>query len=86
MHHAVCEDYRAAAGVDLEHDAADSDRRVEAPLLALWGELGTVGALYDVLETWHQRATEVAGQPLPCRHAPQEEAPGDLLKALDGFL
>jgi hypothetical protein len=54
--HAICEDYRAAASIDLEHDAADSDRRIEAPLLVLWGGLGTVGALFDVLETWRAKA------------------------------
>ena len=54
--HAICEDYRAAATIDLEHDAADSDKRIEVPLLALWGAKGTVGALYDVLETWREKS------------------------------
>ena len=53
--HAICEDYRAAAGVDLVHDAEDAHRRIVAPLLALWGARGTVGALYDVLATWRER-------------------------------
>lgn len=84
--HAICEDYRAAAGIDLEHDAEDGDRRIEVPLLALWGGRGTVGALYDVLATWRDKARNVSGHPIDCGHSPQEEAPRDLLQALDAFL
>lgn len=84
--HAICEDYRAAAGIDLEHDAEDGDRRIEVPLLALWGGRGTVGALYDVLATWRDKARDVSGHPIDCGHSPQEEAPRDLLQALDAFL
>jgi haloacetate dehalogenase len=84
--HAICEDYRAAAGIDLVHDAADSDRRVEAPVLALWGSRGTIGALYDVLECWREKASDVRGEPIDCGHSPQEEAPEALLAALDNFL
>lgn len=84
--HAVCEDYRAAATIDLEHDAADADRRVEAPLLALWGAMGVVGSLYDVLETWREKATDVSGRSLPCGHTPQEEVPEETLAELLAFL
>lgn len=84
--HAICEDYRAAATIDLRHDAADADRRIAAPVLALWGARGTVGALYDVLQTWREKAEDVRGHAIDCGHSPQEEAPGALLRALDGFL
>lgn len=84
--HAICEDYRAAAGIDLEHDAADETKRVGAPLLALWGELGTVGALYDVLATWRDKASNVSGRPLACGHTLQEEAPEAFLAELMPFL
>ncbi|WP_430397100.1 alpha/beta fold hydrolase [Ferrovibrio sp.] len=83
---AICEDYRAAAGIDLEHDATDADKRVTAPLLALWGGKGTVGALYDVLETWREKALDVRGRPLDCGHTLQEEAPEATLAALLDFL
>ena len=73
--HAICEDYRAAASIDLEHDAADSDRKVTAPLLALWGAKGVVGQLYDVLATWREKAGDVRGRAIDCGHALQEEAP-----------
>ena len=84
--HAICEDYRAAATLDLEHDAADADRKVTAPLLALWGGLGTVGALYDVLATWREKADDVRGRAMPCGHTPQEECPEETLAELLAFL
>jgi haloacetate dehalogenase len=84
--HAICEDYRAAASIDLVHDAQDSDARIEAPVLALWGSLGTVGALYDVLETWREKARTVSGHAIDCGHSPQEEAPEAFLTALADFL
>jgi haloacetate dehalogenase len=83
--HAICEDYRAAAGIDLDHDAEDSDKRVAAPLLALWGAKGTVGHLYDVLETWREKADHVEGRSLPCGHTLQEEVPDDTVQELLAF-
>jgi haloacetate dehalogenase len=73
--HATCEDYRASAGIDLEHDEADLDRKVECPLLVLWGDKGVVGRTYDVLATWRERAKTVSGRSLPCGHYLAEEAP-----------
>ncbi|MCI0755925.1 alpha/beta fold hydrolase [Teichococcus vastitatis] len=84
--HAICEDYRAAATIDLEHDAADAGTRITAPLLALWGGRGTVGKLYDVLETWREKATDVRGEALDCGHSPQEERPEETLRLLLDFL
>ena len=84
--HAICEDYRAAATIDLEHNAADAERRIMAPLLALWGAKGTVGQLYDVLETWREKATDVRGRALDCGHTLQEEAPEETLRELLAFL
>jgi haloacetate dehalogenase len=84
--HAVCEDYRAAAGIDLVHDKADHDKRVIAPLLALWGGRGTVGALYDVLQTWREKAVDVHGHALDCGHTLQEELPEAVITELFAFL
>jgi haloacetate dehalogenase len=84
--HAICEDYRAAAGIDLEHDAADRDTLLSMPVLALWGALGTVGALYDVLATWREKATDVRGRALACGHTLQEEDPEEVLAELRRFL
>lgn len=84
--HAICEDYRAAASIDLIHDAIDKDRRIQVPLLILWGAKGTVGALYDVLETWVDKAIDLRGHAIDCGHSLQEEAPDELLNALKSFL
>jgi haloacetate dehalogenase len=87
--HAICEDYRASAGIDLVHDAADRDagRRLTQPLLALWGEKGTVGALYDVLDTWRDVSSAgVTGAALNCGHMVQEEQPTATLDQLLPFL
>lgn len=85
--HALCEDYRAAADIDLEFDAADdaAGRQITAPLLALWGAKGVVGQLYDVLETWRDKATDVSGTALDCGHLVPEEAPEATLDALLSF-
>jgi haloacetate dehalogenase len=83
--HAVCEDYRAAAGIDLKHDAEDAQKRIEMPLLALWGEKGVVGNTYDVLETWREKARDVRGFSLPCGHYLPEEAPDLTLAAFRQF-
>ena len=84
--HASCEDYRAAATIDLEHDRADADSRVECPLLALWGGKGLVGRRYDVLATWREKAREVAGRALDCGHFLPEEKPEETTSALSEFL
>ena len=84
--HASCEDYRAAASIDLEHDRADLDRKLECPLLVLWGAKGVVGRTYDVLEVWRERAADVRGQALPTGHFLAEEDPAATLDALMGFL
>jgi haloacetate dehalogenase len=83
--HAICEDYRAAAGIDLAHDAADADKGIVAPVLALWGGRGTVGALYDVLATWREKALDVRGRALDCGHTLQEESPEEVLKEMTAF-
>ena len=84
--HATCEDYRAAATIDLEHDAADLHRKIECPLLVLWGSRGAMNPLYDVLETWRERAGDVRGKALEGGHFLPEEATDALLPELVAFL
>jgi haloacetate dehalogenase len=84
--HASCEDYRAAATIDLEHDGADRDRKVGCPLLALWGEQGVVERLYDVLGVWRGYASDVRGRALPCGHYLAEERPEETAEELVTFL
>ncbi len=83
--HGSCEDYRAAASIDLEHDAADGDARVTCPLLVLWGEHGAMNRLYDVCATWEALADDVRGHTVPCGHFLPEEAPEETLAALLAF-
>ncbi len=84
--HATCEDYRAAAGIDLEHDAVDAGEKITNPLLALWGQEGFVGNTYDVLATWREVASDVSGHAVPGGHFLPEEAPEETLQALLEFL
>ena len=86
---AICEDYRAAATIDLDHDRESRARRekIAAPLLVLWGARGLVGALYDPLEIWRgYAAASVEGRAIESGHFLAEEAPEATLAALLGFL
>ncbi|MDY0963883.1 alpha/beta hydrolase [Massilia sp. CFBP9026] len=85
--HGICEDYRAAAGIDLEHDRLDrkEGRKLEMPLLALWGEQGVVGRCFDPLKEWKLVADDVQGGALPCGHYIAEEAPELLLERVLPF-
>ena len=86
--HAVCEDYRAAASVDLAMDTADFDagRRVECPVLALWGTKSHTAHHHDVLNAWPQYCANIAGMhALDCGHYPVEQAPEETYRLLAGF-
>jgi haloacetate dehalogenase len=86
--HAMCEDYRATAGVDLAMDTADfaAGRRIETPLLLLWGATGAVGRLQKPAEVWKGYANNVRGaEALPCGHYLSEEAPEETYRALHSF-
>jgi haloacetate dehalogenase len=83
----ICEDYRASATIDLAHDRADiaAGKKLHLPLRILWGEHGAVGANFDVLKLWGERASEVSGRALPCGHYIAEEAPGELFAEAHNF-
>lgn len=85
---AMCEDYRAAATVDLEDDrvARSEGRQVQCPLLVLWGERGQIGGWYDPLVLWRAYcAAEVTGGAVASGHYLAEEAPGEVISAFKGF-
>lgn len=83
----ICADYRAGAGIDLEHDRADvaAGCALAQPLRVLWSEHGAVGRCLDVLALWRERALQVSGRSLPCGHYIAEEAPDVLLDEARDF-
>ena len=83
--HATCEDYRAAATIDLLHDKQDLRRKLKMPVLALWGKQGVVEALFDCLKDWREVALDVRGRALNCGHFIPEEKPRELLAELRRF-
>jgi haloacetate dehalogenase len=85
---AICEDYRAGAGVDRDHDDADRGRRrVECPLLALWSARGALPRFYgDVLDVWRPWARQATGQALDASHFLVEDQPEQVAVLLSDFL
>lgn len=83
--HASCEDYRAAATIDIAHDDADGRRKVAQPLLALWGEHGAVHRCFDVLALWRERASDVQGWTLAGGHYLAEECPDPVADSFGAF-
>ena len=83
---ASCDDYRAAAGIDLTHDAVDAGRLIGAPLLVLWGARGFVGRNYDVLALWREKCANARGMALDCGHFLPEEAPSAVAGCLREFI
>ena len=84
--HGMCEDYRAAASIDLEHDKADLSQKIACPLNVLWAKPGAMDNLYDVLAIWKERGVNVTGQGMPGGHNMMEGAPAPLLAELQAFL
>ncbi len=76
--HASCEDYRAAATIDIEHDNADGDQRLSVPLQVLWAKHGAIEKCFDVLGLWRQRAANVEGEALDTTHYMAEEKPQEI--------
>jgi haloacetate dehalogenase len=84
----MCEDYRAAATIDLEHDDTDAaaGRMITCPLLVLWGKKGFVGRTYDPLAVWREYAPINLGTAVNAGHFLPEEAPDEVAAALAKFL
>ena len=83
--HGQCEDYRAGATIDLQHDREDNGKKVACPLLALWAQQGPMGHIYDVLATWKERATDVRGKELPGGHNLPDLSPKEVTVELLAF-
>ena len=86
--HAICEDYRASADIDLEHDRADivAGHHLQTPTLVVWGEDGVVNRCFEPLKEWQKIGIDVRGHTLPCGHYIAEEAPDALLASALPFL
>ena len=83
--HASCEDYRAAASIDLKHHNRDIKKKINCPVLVLWGKNGTLDKLYNPIKEWKKWANNVIGYSLKCGHFLAEEKPKDTLKAILNF-
>ena len=83
--HAMCEDYRAGATIDLEHEKNDLEKKLECPVLVLWGAKGAMGLLYDVPAEWQDRAIDVRGKAFDGGHWLPEQFPEDVSAELISF-
>jgi haloacetate dehalogenase len=89
--HAICEEYRAAAGIDRDHDAADraAGRRISCPVLVLWSASGPLASWYGdeggPLGVWRGLASDVCGEPVDGGHFFPEERPAAVAEALGRF-
>jgi haloacetate dehalogenase len=86
MIHGTCEDYRASATIDLEHDREDFNQKIQCPLLVLWGSQGLIARKYQVKEIWQQKAIKVEGFSVKSGHFLAEEAPQETYQYLKQFL
>jgi len=84
--HATCEDYRAAATIDLVHDRKDLRRKIRMPVLVLWGKQGVIERMFDPLKDWREVARNVTGHALDCGHFLPEEKPQQVLSELRRFV
>jgi len=84
--HGSCEDYRAAATIDLVHDRKSLKKKLAMPVLALWARHSPVGTMFDCLADWRAVAKDVRGRALDCGHFLPEERPREVLRELRRFL
>ena len=83
--HASCEDYRAAATIDIKHDDEDEGRKLSIPLQVLWAKRGTIEACFDALGLWRERAETVEGEALDATHYMAEEIPEEIAARMRQF-
>lgn len=83
--HATCEDYRAAATIDMIDDENSRNKKIKMPLLVLWGEKGFINKTYNLIDVWKDYALDVSGCTLPCGHFLPEEAPNEVIEKLQKF-
>lgn len=86
--HAMCEDYRASANMDMDIDKADiaAGKTIDCPLNVLWGDSASMGRLYDVLGIWQMEATNAVGRAMPGGHSFHAQNPAQTITELRRFL
>ena len=85
MIHASCEDYRAAASIDIEHDNADLGKKLKMPILTLWAKHGVIETCFNGLNLWRMRAKKVEGEALDATHYMAEEIPEEVAARMSNF-
>ena len=83
--HSSCEDYRAAASIDIEHDNADQEKKLSMPILALWAKSGVIETCFDALKLWRLRANQVEGEAIQSGHYMAEEIPDEVATRMSDF-
>ncbi|MDB5440568.1 MAG: hypothetical protein JWM33_2995 [Caulobacteraceae bacterium] len=83
--HGMCEDYRAGASIDMQHDREDNGKKVACPMLTLWADQAPMGRIYDVLATWKERATSVTGKQIAGGHNLPDTSPDAVFAELSAF-
>ena len=83
--HSSCEDYRAAASIDIKHDNEDKGKKLLMPILALWGKRGAIETCFDSLKLWRLRANQVEGEALQSGHYMAEEIPKEVATRMSDF-
>ncbi|HEX6960038.1 MAG TPA: alpha/beta hydrolase [Ferrovibrio sp.] len=86
MIHGSCSDYRAAASIDLEHDEADIDRKVQCPTLVFYGSKGVMAQLFDIPAEWKKCCANVSAASLPGGHFFVDAFPQETAEEVRAFL
>ena len=86
--HAMCEDYRASASVDMEEARRDVEqgRKIKCPLVVLWGAKGVIQLKFDALKEWREVSDgTVEGEAVDCGHYLPEEKPQEVSQWIEKF-
>ena len=83
--HASCEDYRAAATIDIKDHNKDKNKKIHCPVLVIWGKKATLEKLYNPITEWKKWANNVQGHSLNCGHFIPEEKPRQFIDSVENF-
>ena len=84
--HATCEDYRASATIDLEHDIQDRHNKLSLPIHVIWGKKSYIGKSFNPIEIWQKYTSSVVtGKAIKCGHFIPEESPKETINEIISF-